>query len=393
MPTNRVIPPHITDPDGTHDQRYWTTDTPLPEGPQGLKGDKGDKGDPGPQGPPGAGIYIRDELQDAGQLPPSGEPGWAYLVEKDLYIWSEDQEDWINLGEVLGASLELAGNGTANTAARSDHHHNSIYLAGLTVSNASSVPLTLQNVSVGNNTYRVASVPAAGRGDEYGTTNTVARGDHIHDSRYYTKTQMDGQLAQLASINHTHTEYALAGHTHSANDITSGSFSPSVIPTLDASKIGSGTFAAARIPNLDASKIASGVLAVARIPNLDASKIASGVLALARIPSLPASQITSGQFSISRIPTGTSGSTVALGNHLHSGNALFRWTHRKNGSHSLSLRSQPGYDAYVIGSLSNGANISWWTQPGVTSGGDKWYFVFVQNLGFGWLPWIGIVSI
>src|SRR5690606_7032193 len=203
-------------------------------------------------------------------------------------------------------------------------------LAGLTVSNASSVPLTLQNVSVGNNTYRVASVPAAGRGDEYGTTNTVARGDHIHDSRYYTKTQMDGQLAQLASINHTHTEYALAGHTHSANDITSGSFSPSVIPTLDASKIGSGTFAAARIPNLDASKIASGVLA------------------LARIPSLPASQITSGQFSISRIPTGTSGSTVALGNHLHSGNALFRWTHRKNGSHSLSLRSQPGYDAYVI---------------------------------------------
>lgn len=50
----------------------------------------------------------------------------------------------------------------------------------------------------------------------------------------------------------------------------------------------------------------------------NASDINSGTLASARIPNLAASKITSGTLSIDRLPTGTSGSTVALGNHTHS---------------------------------------------------------------------------
>ena len=55
-------------------------------------------------------------------------------------------------------------------------------------------------------------------------------------------------------------------HTHSANDIITGTFDASVIPSLDASKITSGVFNAARIPNLDASKLTSGTIDISRLP-------------------------------------------------------------------------------------------------------------------------------
>lgn len=60
---------------------------------------------------------------------------------------------------------------------------------------------------------------------------------------------------------------------------------------------------------------ASAALIAADIPALDAGKITTGAFADARIPSLAASKITSGVFGIARIPTGTTGTTVALGNH------------------------------------------------------------------------------
>ena len=42
----------------------------------------------------------------------------------------------------------------------------------------------------------------------------------------------------------------------------------------------------------------------------------------ADIPALPASKITSGTFVIARIPTGTTATTVALGNHTHAFSAI-----------------------------------------------------------------------
>ena len=75
---------------------------------------------------------------------------------------------------------------------------------------------------------------------------------------------------------------AQISHNHSASNITSGTFSTSRIPSLDASKITSGTFGSARIPSLDASKITSGTFSSSRIPNLNASKITSGTLPVSR---------------------------------------------------------------------------------------------------------------
>lgn len=61
------------------------------------------------------------------------------------------------------------------------------------------------------------------------------------------------------------------------------------------------------------------------IPLLDASKINSGIFNASRIPNLNASKINAGTFDITRIPTGTTASTVALGNHTHTAANIVSW--------------------------------------------------------------------
>lgn len=60
---------------------------------------------------------------------------------------------------------------------------------------------------------------------------------------------------------------------------------------------------------------------------LTAGDIASGTLSASRIPNIAATKVTSGEFDIDRIPTGTSSTTVALGNHTHTGYAPTSHTH------------------------------------------------------------------
>lgn len=93
---------------------------------------------------------------------------------------------------------------------------------------------------------------------------------------------------------------------------------------LGAGDIASGTFTTNRIPNLDTSKVTSGTFDIARIPTgATGSTVAlgnhthSGYAPTSHTHA--ASDVASGTLDIARIPTGTSGTTVALGNHTHGG--------------------------------------------------------------------------
>lgn len=56
----------------------------------------------GEKGEQGTGVRILGTLPDEGSLPPTGEPGDAYLINGDLYVWSDTTDDWTNVGTIKG---------------------------------------------------------------------------------------------------------------------------------------------------------------------------------------------------------------------------------------------------------------------------------------------------
>ncbi len=87
-----------------------------------FKGEKGDPGPAGPQGPqgePGAdgtGVTILDAYATEEELRaahPTGQPADAYLVDGDLYVWSAQENDWLNAGTIQGPQGEPGPTGPA----------------------------------------------------------------------------------------------------------------------------------------------------------------------------------------------------------------------------------------------------------------------------------------
>ncbi|WBF54908.1 hypothetical protein HXV90_03080 [Lysinibacillus sp. JK80] len=56
----------------------------------------------GEKGEQGTGVRILGTLPDETSLPPIGEPGDAYLINGDLYVWSDTTNDWTNVGTIKG---------------------------------------------------------------------------------------------------------------------------------------------------------------------------------------------------------------------------------------------------------------------------------------------------
>lgn len=77
-------------------------------GPQGSTGPEGPSGPQGPQGPAGTngvdgtGVDILDQFDDASQLPATANPGDAYLVGNELYVWSSTTSAFVNVGPLQG---------------------------------------------------------------------------------------------------------------------------------------------------------------------------------------------------------------------------------------------------------------------------------------------------
>lgn len=107
----------------------WTNNGDLPNpATRNIKGPKGDTGDTGPQGPQGVpgpqgtGVNILgsyDTLVELKEEHPTGNIGDAYLVQGHLYVWSETEIDWIDVGNIQGPQGQTgpAGQNGADGAA------------------------------------------------------------------------------------------------------------------------------------------------------------------------------------------------------------------------------------------------------------------------------------
>jgi Collagen triple helix repeat (20 copies) len=73
-----------------------------PIGPQGPIGPMGPQGIEGEQGPAGTSINIIGSLDDPSELPPTGNVGDGYLIQGDLWVWSETTGSWVNAGSIQG---------------------------------------------------------------------------------------------------------------------------------------------------------------------------------------------------------------------------------------------------------------------------------------------------
>ena len=96
--------------DGPQGEKGDTGPQGIP-GPQGIEGPEGPEGPQGPQGPEGpagadgTGVSILgsyDTLAELDAAHHTGNPGDAYMVAGDLYVWSATANAWENVGQIQG---------------------------------------------------------------------------------------------------------------------------------------------------------------------------------------------------------------------------------------------------------------------------------------------------
>jgi hypothetical protein len=61
--------------------------------PVGIRGEKGEAG---------TGVNILGEKPSQGDLPADGNPGDAWLINGDLWVWDDENNTWINVGSIKG---------------------------------------------------------------------------------------------------------------------------------------------------------------------------------------------------------------------------------------------------------------------------------------------------
>lgn len=79
------------------------------QGPPGPPGGTGVDGAAGPAGPQGTGLVLLGALATPGDLPVAAQPGDAYLIAGDLWVF--DGTAWTNGGPVQGPTGEKGKDG------------------------------------------------------------------------------------------------------------------------------------------------------------------------------------------------------------------------------------------------------------------------------------------
>lgn len=201
-----------------------------------------------------------------------------------------------NFGSPVALTITSVNNaGVQSTAARSDHTHG---MPGFGTPSS------------------IGTANSAGSGD------TVARANHIHNigSGAVNSSAMfaAGVVGATALATDAVETIKIQDLAVTTGKLANGAVIGSKLAT-DAVTTGNITALAvtdAKINDVASTKV-TGVFLDAQIPSFTTAKITSGTFADSFIPSLAATKITSGTFAIARIPTGTSSTTVSLGNHTH----------------------------------------------------------------------------
>lgn len=84
------------------------------KGPQGAKGETGEKGEDG------TGVNIKGSVATSGDLPGTGQPGDAYVIQDsgNLAVWDEGQNKFVDTGaQIKGPKGDTGAQGIAGTAA------------------------------------------------------------------------------------------------------------------------------------------------------------------------------------------------------------------------------------------------------------------------------------
>ena len=113
-----VIPRGFDGEDG-EDGEIGPTGATGPTGPTGATGPTGSigpTGATGATGPAGNSVTILgsyDTYDDLMADHPTGNDSDSYLVDGDLYVWSDTENDWVNVGKIQGPTGPTGPTGTA----------------------------------------------------------------------------------------------------------------------------------------------------------------------------------------------------------------------------------------------------------------------------------------
>ena len=77
----------------------------------------GAKGEDGEDGKDGTGVNILGEKDEEADLPDSGNPGDAWLINGDLWVWDAENSQWIDVGSIQGPPGEDGEDGQPGNAA------------------------------------------------------------------------------------------------------------------------------------------------------------------------------------------------------------------------------------------------------------------------------------